>query len=111
MWLLIGKALLTGSTVVAVSEIAGRMPRLGGFLLSLPLISIIAFIMTWSISPKPEVINNLAQEMLILIPLTLIFYVPFLFVNQINFSFWMALVLGIFLTLILVGMCFWLRSS
>lgn len=110
MWLLIGKALLTGVIVVGVSEIAGRIPRLGGLILSLPFISIVAFIMTWSNSPKPEVISNLAQEMLILIPLTLVFYVPFLFFNQNNFSFWMALALGIILTLIFVGICFWLRS-
>lgn len=110
MWFLIAKALLTVVIVVGVSEIAGRMPRLGGLILSLPFISIIAFIMTWSTSPKPEVVSNLAKEMLILIPLTLVFYVPFLFVNQTNFSFWTALALGIFLTLVFVGICFWLRA-
>ena len=110
MWLLIAKALFTGTTVVVVSEIAGRMPRLGGLVLSLPIVSIMAFVMAWMTTKKPEVLSGLAQEMLILIPLTLVFYVPFLFINQTNFSFWMALIVGVVLTLIAVGICFWIRS-
>src|SRR5262245_3625001 len=47
MLYLAAKALLSGLIVAAVSEIAKRSPGLGAMILSLPLVSILAFILLW----------------------------------------------------------------
>lgn len=44
MWLIV-KALISAAVIVAVAELSSRMPRLGALLLTLPIISILAFIM------------------------------------------------------------------
>ena len=41
------KALLSGVIIAAVSEVAKRNPAIGAVILSLPLISILAFISLW----------------------------------------------------------------
>ena len=47
MLYLAAKALLSGVIVAAVSEFAKRSPALGALILSLPLVSILAFIWLW----------------------------------------------------------------
>lgn len=41
------KIFISAAVIVLVSEMAGRSPRLGGLVLSLPIVSILAFVMTW----------------------------------------------------------------
>jgi hypothetical protein len=41
------KALLSGIVIAAASEVAQRSPAIGAIILSLPLISILAFIWLW----------------------------------------------------------------
>ena len=47
MLYLAAKALLSGAIVATASEIAKRSPALGALILSLPLVSIFAFIWLW----------------------------------------------------------------
>ena len=47
LWSLINVT-ISATVLVTVAEIAGRYPRLGALLLTLPIVSILAFIMTWS---------------------------------------------------------------
>jgi hypothetical protein len=56
------KALLSGIIVAAVSEIAKRSPALGALILSLPLLSILAFIWLSRESADTEGIAALSQS-------------------------------------------------
>lgn len=105
---LIFKAVLSAIIIVVVSEIADRLPRLGALLLTLPIVSIIAFIMTWTRDRQIEVIMNLARETLILVPLGLGFFVPLAFAKQWNLSFWPAFALGTVIAVITIGAYFML---
>jgi hypothetical protein len=62
MLYLAAKALLSGLIVAAVSEIAKRSPALGALILSLPLVSILAFIWLWRESADTEGIAALSQS-------------------------------------------------
>jgi hypothetical protein len=42
------EAIITGLVVAGVSELADRFPRLGALLLTLPIVSIVAFIAVWN---------------------------------------------------------------
>ena len=41
------KIFISAAVIVLVSEIVGGSPRFGGLILSLPIVSILAFVMTW----------------------------------------------------------------
>jgi hypothetical protein len=56
------KALISGVIIAIVSEIAKRSPGLGALILSLPLISILAFIWLWRDTGDQEGIAALAQS-------------------------------------------------
>ena len=56
------KALISGVIIAAVSEIAKRSPGIGALILSLPLISILAFIWLWRDTGDREGIAALAQS-------------------------------------------------
>ena len=56
------KAGLSGVIIAAVSEIARRSPTLGGLILSLPLVSILAFVWLWRETGDGERIAALSQS-------------------------------------------------
>ena len=89
------KIFISAAVIVLVSEIAGRSPRLGGLVLSLPIVSILAFVMTWYAQKDMAVITGLARETLILVPLGLPFFVPFAFANRTGLTFWPSCFLGV----------------
>jgi hypothetical protein len=110
MWLIV-KALISAAVIVAVAEISGRMPRLGALLLTLPLVSILAFIMTWNKDHEMTTITSLARETLILVPLGLPFFVPFAVADRTGFSFWPSFQLGVLCASMTIGCWFWLAAS
>jgi hypothetical protein len=98
-------------TIVAVAELSKRYPRYGGLLLSLPLVSILAFAMSWYQHHDMAAISKLAKETLILVPLGLPFFVPFAFANQMGLGFWLSLGLGIGLAAATIGAWFMLGPN
>ena len=105
IWL-ITKALLSAAVIVAVAELAGRFPRLGAFLLTLPLISILAFILTWQKEGDITTITQLARETLVLVPLGLPFFIPFALADRTGLTFWPSFALGVIMASITIGLWF-----
>ncbi|MDP1561076.1 MAG: hypothetical protein Q8M16_06740 [Pirellulaceae bacterium] len=103
------KLIISAILIAVVSEIATRMPRLGALLLTLPLISIITFIMTWYKSHNMVAISKLATETLILVPLGLPFFVPLALSSRTGLTFWPSFLLGFFLAAVTIGL--WLRFA
>jgi hypothetical protein len=91
--------------VIAVSN---RLPRLGAFLLTLPVVSIIAFLMTWHAKGDVTAISKLARETLVLVPLGLPFFVPLAFAQRLGLGFWSAFGSGLILASVTVGLWLWL---
>jgi hypothetical protein len=105
IWTLV-KVVISATVIVTVAEIAGRFPRLGALLLTLPLVSILAFIMTWNKEGEMTTITQLARETLVLVPLGLPFFIPFALSNRTGLSFWPTFVVGIALASITIGLWF-----
>jgi hypothetical protein len=70
------RVLLVATIVVAVGDISRRYPRAGALLLSLPIVSIVAFLVSWFQHHDLKSVSQLARETLILVPLGLPFFVP-----------------------------------
>lgn len=105
IWTLV-KAVISAAVIMAVAEVSGRFPRLGALLLTLPLVSILAFIMLWSKEGEMTTITQLAKETLVLVPLGLPFFVPFALSNRTGLSFWPSFVVGVLLASITIGLWF-----
>jgi hypothetical protein len=89
--------------VVTVAEISRRYPRWGAILLSLPLVSILAFLASWFQHKDLPAISRVARETLILVPLSLPFFLPFAFAQRLGLSFWGAFSIGICITTMIIG--------
>lgn len=91
------KVVISSVIIVAVGEISNRYPRLGALLLTLPLVSILAFIMSWTRDHNLASVSRLSRETLILVPLGLPFFLPLAFAERLGIGFWVAFTLGVLL--------------
>lgn len=56
------RAVIAGLVVAGVSELADRFPQLGALLLTLPIVSIVAFIAVWEKEQDLSTISRLARQ-------------------------------------------------
>ena len=90
--------------ILAVSEVSRRSPRLGALLLSLPLVSILAFGAAWFRDHDLKSLSQMARETLILVPLGLPFFVPLAFAERFGLGFWAAMGAGAVLASASIGL-------
>lgn len=92
------------AVILSVSEISRRSPRLGAILLTLPLVSILAFYATWLRDQDLKAISRMARETLVIVPLGLPFFVPLAFAERFGLGFWAAMGAGTVLASITIGL-------
>ncbi len=97
------RAAIAAAIIVAVAELSKRYPRYGALLLSLPIISILAFVMSWLQYHDLPAISKLAKETFVLVLLGLPFIVPLMFSSQLGLGFWPSLAIGILLASLTIG--------
>lgn len=101
------KALLSGVIIAAASEIAKRNPGIGALILSLPLISILAFIWLWRDTSDTERIAALAQSTFWFVLPTLPMFLVLPALLRSGTGFWTALGLSCLLTILLYAVTVW----
>src|SRR5215217_2698628 len=103
MWMLLVRGVIAGAVVIGVTVLSNRSPRLGALLLTLPLVSIIAFLSTWQRQHDLPRISLLALDTLVLVPLGLPFFVPLAWAGRLGLGFWTAFGLGLVLASTTIG--------
>jgi hypothetical protein len=101
------KALLSGVIIATVSEVAKRYPAVGALILSLPLISILAFIWLWVDTSDKEGIASLAQSTFWFVLPTLPMFLVLPAMLRGGTGFWPALGLACLLTIALYAATIW----
>ena len=96
------RVLIAAVIVVAVADLSKRYPRVGALLLSLPLVSILAFLQGWFRHHDLPTLSRLARETLVLVPLGLPFFLPLAFAQRLGLGFWTALVSGLVLASVII---------
>ena len=104
------KGIIAGGIVVAVAKIGPKYPRIGGLLLTLPLVSVLAFVVMWTKQGDILAVSKLAKETLILVPLGLPFFVPLALAGRLGIGFWTAMLWGLVLASLTIGIYFWLST-
>lgn len=102
------RVVVVAITVVMVAELSKRYPRYGALLLSLPIVSILAFLLSWFQHRDLPAVTRLARETLVLVPLGLPFFVPFAFAARLGLDFWSSLAAGVALASLTIGAWMWL---
>lgn len=95
MYLLIGKTLLAAVLISFVSWLSGKKTGLAGFLTALPLTTLLALAfshMEWG-NAKQSV--EYAKSVFVAIPVSLLFFVPFLLAQKLNLGFWTCYFSGV----------------
>ena len=108
MFWLITKAVISGIVIAVVSEIARRAPRAGGLILSLPIVSLLAFLVTWVQHRDLTTVTGLARETPVLVVVGLPFFLPLAFAGKLGLGFWPAFIAGIILASCTIGLWLWL---
>ncbi len=86
MWI-IGKIIISGIIIAFASWLAGKRPILAGFVIALPLMSMLGILFTYAEYKDMEKINQFAVSILVAAPLSLTFFVPFVVNRWIKLNF------------------------
>jgi hypothetical protein len=95
--LFIGKTLFSALVIAGLSSLATRFPVLAGYLVALPLTTIMTLSFTYAQSGSGEQTAKFALSILAAIPISLLFFVPFLFYSRFKGSFWLYMLAGLVL--------------
>lgn len=95
------KILISAILIAGVSWLAGKNPSLAGFLIALPTLSILAIGLSYFQYRDMGKINEFATSILVSLPISTLFFVPFLINRWTKWSFLPTLLAG--LGLLLVG--------
>jgi hypothetical protein len=98
---LIAKALVSGTLIAVISELAKRLPAFAALVASLPLVSVLGMMWLWRERPDAEnmAIHAEATFWYVLPSLPMFLLIPTLLRNGVGF--WLALWLGCALTILL----------
>jgi hypothetical protein len=76
------------------SWLSGRMPSVAGFVVALPLATMLVLPLSFREHGSADSSIVLAQSIFVAVPISLTFFVPFLLANRLGLTFWQAYALG-----------------
>ncbi len=97
MGLMILKVVAASFLIVMSGLIAKSNPRLGGFILALPLTTLIALAFNYGEFKDAHASVEFAKSTFYAVPLSLLFFAPFLFADKFKLGFWSLYGTGIIL--------------
>ena len=81
------KILLAAIIIAFASWLSGKKPELSGFIIALPIASIIAIAFSYLEHKNTENSVIFAKSILVGVPVSYLFFLPFLFAKSFNFNF------------------------
>ena len=81
------KVILAASLISFASWLSGRKPVLAGFIIALPLSSLLSLAFSYWEYRDMDKLNTYAKSILIAVPLSLVFFVPFILNKWLKMGF------------------------
>lgn len=91
----IAKLFISAGLISFTSWLASRQPKLAGFLLALPISSMLALLLFQAEYHDSEKAAAFAKSIFFAVPLSLLFFVPFLFVDRLKWPFGVMYLSGV----------------
>ncbi len=104
------KVFASAIVIAFASWLSGKRPELAGFIVALPLVTLLVLPFSYMEHQDPANSVLFARSIFVAIPLTLLFFVPFLFATKLQFGFWWLYIAGL---IFLIGTYFihkWILS-
>ncbi|MCA9406382.1 MAG: hypothetical protein KC684_07590 [Candidatus Omnitrophica bacterium] len=101
------KILISAILIAFASWLAGKRPILAGFIIALPLASMLALIFAYFEHHDMVKINKFAVSILVAVPLSLTFFIPFLLNKWIKLNFVYSFLSG----LVLLAIAYFIHSA
>ncbi len=97
MFFSILKLVVIAGLISFSSWLAGRKPELAGFIIAMPITSMIALILSYVENKNDSESIIFAKSVLIAVPVSWLFFLPFFFAERLGYGFWFAFVSGFLL--------------
>ena len=81
------KSLVSGFVIAFAAWLSGRKPALAGFLIALPLMSMLSILFSYLQYRDMDKVNEFALSILVGMPLSLAFFLPFVLNRWLKWSF------------------------
>ena len=94
------KVLLAAIVIAFASWLSGKKPELSGFIIALPLASLIALVFSYLEHKNPETSITFAKSILVGVPISYLFFLPFFFAKSLGIYFWLIYAVGVILLVI-----------
>ena len=93
--LFITNILLAAAVIATASWLSGRYPGFAGFMVAMPLASLIVLPMSYLQHGSETGSVEMARSIFIAVPVSLLFFVPFFLSDRLELSFWQAYGIGV----------------
>ena len=97
MGLMIAKIGIAAVAIAFASWLSGKRPELAGFIIALPLTTLLALAFSYAEHSNASASVTFAKSIFIGVPVSLLFFVPFLLADKLHLAFWLCYALGIVL--------------
>lgn len=97
MYWIAAKLLISASLIAFASWLSGKRPELAGFIIALPLTTLLALAFSYMEHNDAESSVRFAKSVFVAVPLSLTFFLPFLFAQKLNLPFWGLYSIGLLL--------------
>ncbi|MEZ4743686.1 MAG: hypothetical protein R3B45_14785 [Bdellovibrionota bacterium] len=97
MWIIVGKVIFAAFIISFVSWLSGKKTSLAGFITALPLTTLLALAFSHMEWQEAKQSVEYAKSIFVAIPVSLLFFVPFLLAERFNLGFWACYTSGILL--------------
>ena len=111
------KIIFSACVIAFTSWLAGKRPELAGFIIALPLMTLLVLPFNYAEYQDPANSLTFAKSILIAVPLSLTFFIPFLFANKImaaapqGTGFWVVYAAGIACLVVAYFIHQWIAKS
>lgn len=96
------KILVSAVVIALATEVAKRQPFWGALIIALPLTSILAMSWLYAETRDNAQLTQFARDILMLVPVSLVFFLPFLLEGKTQFGFVVNMALGLALLAVAV---------
>lgn len=81
------KTLFAGAVITFAAWLSGKRPGLAGFIIALPMMSMLSILFSYIQYRDMEKINQFATSIIVSVPLSLTFFIPFILNKWLKWGF------------------------
>jgi hypothetical protein len=97
LYFIITKTILSAIIISLLSWLAQRKTSLAGYLTALPLTTLLVLAFTQFEGKNSQLTAQYAKDILLALPFSTLFFLPFFFMEKFHLSFWSCYTIGIIL--------------